>query len=292
MPPEEQRPPTAPAAAVHPSVPEDHAEPFTPEAKSAAKGAWFGLFVDYFDIYLPIVALAPALSYFMSEDLSPDRGHHLRVRPVRRVIPRAADRHLHLRPSRRRRRPESDDTDRGRGRHRHDVPRRGTARLRGGRDLGHRPARPAPSGRRRLHGRPVHQREPARDRGRTAPSTGSDRWEHRGGISDRLRRDLPGHLRPALVAQHRRAAGPYQEWGWRIPFIVGGFLSPAFFYYRKEVQESEVWKEQGKRPRPEGVSAQGSVFGREPRRTRPGLHPDERPVVRDPDAHLGRPRHS
>lgn len=47
----------------------DH-ESFTPEAKRAARGAWIGLFVDYFDIYLPIIALAPAISYFVPSTLS------------------------------------------------------------------------------------------------------------------------------------------------------------------------------------------------------------------------------
>lgn len=40
--------------------------------KNAQKGAFFGFFVDMFDIYLPIIALAPALSYFISPDLSPE----------------------------------------------------------------------------------------------------------------------------------------------------------------------------------------------------------------------------
>jgi MFS family permease len=40
------------------------------------------------------------------------------------------------------------------------------------------------------------------------------------------------------------SAGPYQQWGWRIPFIIGGLLSLAFFfYYKREVQESAVWEE-------------------------------------------------
>jgi MHS family alpha-ketoglutarate permease-like MFS transporter len=43
----------------------------SPRARKAVQGAWFGLFVDYFDIYLPIVALAPAIGYFMAAGLSP-----------------------------------------------------------------------------------------------------------------------------------------------------------------------------------------------------------------------------
>jgi MFS family permease len=39
-------------------------------ARQAASGAFFGFFVDYFDIYLPIVALAPALAYFEPSGIS------------------------------------------------------------------------------------------------------------------------------------------------------------------------------------------------------------------------------
>ncbi len=46
-------------------------ETLGPHAKSAIRGAWLGFFVDMFDIYLPIVVLAPALIYFVSPDLSP-----------------------------------------------------------------------------------------------------------------------------------------------------------------------------------------------------------------------------
>jgi len=40
------------------------------DRKSAQRGAFFGFFVDMFDIYLPVIALAPAISYFISPDLS------------------------------------------------------------------------------------------------------------------------------------------------------------------------------------------------------------------------------
>lgn len=42
-----------------------------PKAKSAIRGAWLGFFVDMFDVYLPIVVLAPALIYFIPENMSP-----------------------------------------------------------------------------------------------------------------------------------------------------------------------------------------------------------------------------
>lgn len=41
-----------------------------PKAKKAIWGAFLGFFVDMFDIYLPIVALAPALIYFVPETIS------------------------------------------------------------------------------------------------------------------------------------------------------------------------------------------------------------------------------
>src|SRR5215208_6467530 len=40
-----------------------------PRAKSAIRGAWFGFFVDMFDIYLPIVVLAPAIAYFVAPEM-------------------------------------------------------------------------------------------------------------------------------------------------------------------------------------------------------------------------------
>jgi MFS family permease len=38
--------------------------------RSALKGAFLGFYVDLFDIYLPIVVLAPAIAYFVSPELS------------------------------------------------------------------------------------------------------------------------------------------------------------------------------------------------------------------------------
>lgn len=40
------------------------------KARRAVRGAFFGFFVDMFDIYLPVVVLAPAIKYFVSPDLS------------------------------------------------------------------------------------------------------------------------------------------------------------------------------------------------------------------------------
>ncbi len=38
--------------------------------KHAQRGAFLGFFVDMFDIYLPVIALAPAIAYFISPDMS------------------------------------------------------------------------------------------------------------------------------------------------------------------------------------------------------------------------------
>lgn len=45
------------------------AEELSPRAKNAIWGAFLGFFVDMFDIYLPVVVLAPALIYFVSPQL-------------------------------------------------------------------------------------------------------------------------------------------------------------------------------------------------------------------------------
>jgi MFS family permease len=48
------------------------AEPTTPEliARRAVRAAYFGFFVDMFEVYLPIAVLAPALAYFIPAGLS------------------------------------------------------------------------------------------------------------------------------------------------------------------------------------------------------------------------------
>jgi MFS family permease len=52
------------------AVGEPRREGLDPRAKNAIRGAFLGFFVDMFDIYLPIVVLAPAIAYFVSPDLS------------------------------------------------------------------------------------------------------------------------------------------------------------------------------------------------------------------------------
>lgn len=46
-----------------------NAEGADPRVKNAVFGAWLGFYVDLFGIYLPIVVLAPAIGYFLSQDL-------------------------------------------------------------------------------------------------------------------------------------------------------------------------------------------------------------------------------
>ena len=45
-------------------------ETLDPKARRAIGGAFVGFFIDMFDVYLPIVVLAPALAYFVAPDLS------------------------------------------------------------------------------------------------------------------------------------------------------------------------------------------------------------------------------
>jgi MFS family permease len=54
--------------AVSPTRPQR--ERLSPEGKRSAIGAFLGYFVDFYDIYLPTIALAPALAYFQPANLS------------------------------------------------------------------------------------------------------------------------------------------------------------------------------------------------------------------------------
>src|SRR5215831_19568993 len=46
-------------------------EALTPQARRAIWGAFIGFFVDNYDIFLPVIALAPAMAYFIPGTLSP-----------------------------------------------------------------------------------------------------------------------------------------------------------------------------------------------------------------------------
>jgi MFS family permease len=217
---------------------------FTPQAKSAVRGAWFGLFVDYFDIYLPIIALAPALSYFMAAGLTPTEattfGFALFAaaflgRPIGTFI----FGHLGDRLGRKRTTL---------------IAAAGVTvttvlvgvlpgyaavgvwslvlltllRLVGGIFMGGQYTSANPL---------AIESSPQRLRGQV------------GGI-------IAGAYPIAYVVislitfmllrilNGGAPSGAYQQWGWRVPFLVGGLLSLAFFfYYRNEVQESQVWEE-------------------------------------------------
>jgi MFS family permease len=57
-----------------------------------------------------------------------------------------------------------------------------------------------------------------------------------------------------VTLQFAPAAGPgsaYVEWGWRIPFLVGAALSGVFLvYYSRTVKESPLWRASSKRSNP------------------------------------------
>jgi hypothetical protein len=52
------------------TVEEQRTKTLGPKGRRAVWGAFAGFFVDMFDVYLPIVVLAPATIYFVSPDLS------------------------------------------------------------------------------------------------------------------------------------------------------------------------------------------------------------------------------
>jgi len=42
---------------------------------------------------------------------------------------------------------------------------------------------------------------------------------------------------------------PYVQWGWRIPFVIGGLLAIGFLFYYNRVEESKVWEATAKEDR-------------------------------------------
>lgn len=58
------------AAPLRPSTVVVTAEEMPTRSKKAARAAFLGFAVDYYDIYLPVVALAPAIHYFQPETIS------------------------------------------------------------------------------------------------------------------------------------------------------------------------------------------------------------------------------
>ncbi|MEV5298365.1 MFS transporter [Amycolatopsis methanolica] len=232
------------ASAAEPLTTDPATERMTPQAKSAAKGAWFGLFVDYFDIYLPIVALAPALGYFMAADLSATEattfGFALFAaaflgRPIGTFV------FGHL----------GDKIGR----------KRTTLIAAGGVTVttflvGALPGY-AVAGVWALILLPLLRLVGGVFMGGQYTSANPLAIE---GAPRRLRGQVGGIIAGAYPLAYvaislvtfalmrmlngSNATGPYQQWGWRIPFVIGGVLSLCFFfYYRKEVQESAVWEE-------------------------------------------------
>lgn len=53
------------------AAPPTHTEALSPQARRAIWGAFFGFFVDNYDIFLPVIALAPAIVYFIPKSISP-----------------------------------------------------------------------------------------------------------------------------------------------------------------------------------------------------------------------------
>jgi len=53
------------------ALPPQQAEELTPQARKAIWGAFVGFFVDNYDIFLPVIALAPAIAYFIPKTIAP-----------------------------------------------------------------------------------------------------------------------------------------------------------------------------------------------------------------------------
>jgi MFS family permease len=52
-------------------------------------------------------------------------------------------------------------------------------------------------------------------------------------------------------------SSPYAQWGWRIPFFIGAILAGALaLYYVFKVEESEIWKSDGKKGSEAGAPVQ------------------------------------
>lgn len=218
-------------------------EELTPQARRAIWGAFIGFFVDNYDIFLPVIALAPAIVYFIPSTLSPTTAAvasamifatTLIGRPLGALI------FGHF-----------ADTL---GRKRTTVvavtgfgvvtlliallpgyERWGTAvififialRLIDGIFLGgeYTSANPlamehCPKSKRGFYGALIQ----------SAASVGT------AAISLVT-------LGALLVLPPGGPASPYVQWGWRIPFLVGAFMAFALaYYYLRSVEESDVWK--------------------------------------------------
>ncbi|WP_406135902.1 MFS transporter [Streptomyces sp. NBC_01089] len=212
------------------------------QAKRAARAAFLGFAVDYFDIYLPVVALAPALHYFQSPSLSGTAGTTLffltfAVTLIGRPIGSAVFGSLSDRIGRRRSTliavagftvatflmaalPGYADWGYG------ALAALMVLRLLGGVFMGGEYTSANPLA---LESCPTQKR---------------------GFVGALIAAAYPvGYMAISLVTlpllQLLPAGGTgsaYVQWGWRIPFVVGGLLGVVFFwYFHRTVEESGAW---------------------------------------------------
>ncbi|WP_043844072.1 MFS transporter [Amycolatopsis taiwanensis] len=218
-------------------------EAMPPSAKRAARAAFLGFGVDYFDIYLPVVALAPAIHYFQPTSISPTLESTLfyvtfAVTLIGRPIGSAIFGSLSDKIGRRRSTLIAVAGFTVATMLMAALPGYATwgwaglgclmaLRLIGGVFMGgeYTSANPlaleaCPKSRRGIVGAFVAAAYPV------------------------------GYIAISVVTLPLLAwlpkAGPgsaYSVWGWRIPFVVGGILGLAFFwYFYRSIEESKVWQ--------------------------------------------------
>jgi MFS family permease len=216
------------------------------KVQRAVRGAFFGFFVDMFDIYLPVVVLAPAIKYFVSPELSDGAtslvtGAIFASTLVGRPVGALIFGHYADRIGRKRATLVS-------------VTGFGVLTL----VIGCLPGYEAWGvasvvlfiALRFIVGVFVGGEY-------TAASPLAMEYspkERRGQNSARIMTGFPLAfftisgltLLVLQVAPSGDPSSPYSVWGWRIPFFVGGLLALAFvFYFARHVDESEVFEEAG-----------------------------------------------
>lgn len=213
-----------------------------PTAKRAIRGACFGFTVDYFDIYLPVVALTPAIAYFQPARTSPATAATLAYitlavtligRPVGAVVfGRIADR-----------------TGR-RWATLVSVAGAGACTLLMGLLPGYQAIGWAAIGLvllLRFVGGVFMGGEYS---GANPLAMEASPKRLRGLVGGLIAASYPvGYIAISVVVaimfQFAPAGGPdspYVQWGWRVPFFVGGALSVAFLLYYRRVEESAAFR--------------------------------------------------